>query len=136
VYPTKKDLQSSIWTYCEKTCTVGGKPVDCPISNCPLWPYRCRVADIQTNIFRTSDKELFFSKVLESASSFGPEPFFWSELRERVNLRPLHDNWWGVATRVLKSKGFGIIEGARRSKYKSRCGALDRRWKRYSRPAP
>lgn len=125
---TKRDLTQAIWGYC-KICLKD--PVKCAHKGCKLWPYRSAGAALQTDIFRTSDKDVFLEAVLKAAEGFGPEPFWWSELRDRVGLRPLHNNWYGVSTKVLKSHGFGMIEGARRSTHKSRCGAMDRRWKRY-----
>ena len=126
--PIKKDLFRAIRDYC-KTCNP--TPINCVKKVCPLFAYRHSDAAIQTDVFRVSDKEVFFEKVIEIAKSFGPEAFFWSELRARVNLRPLHDNWWAVSTRILRVHGFAIIDGARRSTHKSRCGAFDRRWKRF-----
>ena len=107
--PTNKDLLTAIRTHCKK-CFPDA--VRCQETTCPLWAYRHESAAVQTDIFRTEDKELFFMRVMEAARSFGPNPFFWSELRDRVKLRPLHRNWYGIATRIMKSHGFKIIDGA------------------------
>ena len=124
--PTKKDLLKAIRDYCKTHAT---DPANCEDRKCPLWAYRHQDVGLQTDVFRINDKDIFLEKVVKAAKSFSYHPFFWSELRERVGMRPLHDNWWGVSTRVLQKEGFKIIEGSRRSKFKSRCGAIDRRWK-------
>lgn len=125
---TKKDLTGAIFKHC-KNCS-GNKAQDCILKDCALWPYRSVNSAVQLDIFRVYDKDIFLGRVLDVAKTWGQQPFFWSELRSMVNMRPLHDNWWGVSTRVLQKHGFRVVDGARRSTHKSRCGAIDRHWQK------
>ena len=127
----KEDLFKAINKHCKERCPRRmSSPESCYSQSCSLFPYRSIFVARQTDIFRVTDIDVFMSRVLEVATSYGPEPFYWSQLRSDVNLRPLHDNWWGVSTRMLKKNGFKVIDGTRRSTHKSRCGAFDRQWKK------
>ena len=126
----KEDLFKAIGSYCKEKCSLTDNPEYCCHRSCPLFPYRSYLVPRQTDIFRVTDSDVFMARVLHVAESYGLQPFFWSELRADVKMRPLHDNWWGVSTRILKSHGFRVVDGARRSTHKSRCGAFDRRWQK------
>ena len=128
---TKSDLTKAIGDKCNHCAKARGiTPTECACDYCPLFAYRPEVLAKQTNIFRVSDVDVFMNRVLEVALSYGQQPFYWSELRSDVNLRPLHDNWWGVSTRVLKKHSFVVVEGMKRSTHSSRAGGFDRRWKK------
>ncbi len=126
--PTKKDLFKAIHAHCKK-CSEG-KANQCGLKDCNLHAYRSPSCSVQTDIFQVCDKDIFLARILDVAKSYGQAPFFWSKLRLDVNMRPLHDNWWGVSTRTLQKHGFRVIEGTRRSTHKSRCGAFDRQWQK------
>jgi len=124
---TKKDLQTAIKNMCSG-CKL--HPKTCDESACPLWHYRDTSLPKQLDIFRVTDYDVFVMKIIETAESFGDQPFYWSELRNRANIRPLHDNWHGLSTSALKRAGFQIISGSKRSTHASRRGGFDRCWKK------
>ncbi len=117
--PLKRDYESAIRKKC-KGCT---KPER---DRCPIWPLVPQ-DDPSLDIFLENDRGRFLKRVREAAHKFRG-PFWWSELRETVGIRPLHPNWWGVSTRVLEARGYMVIEGHKASTHGSRNGAQDRRW--------
>lgn len=125
---TKRDLFRAIRNHC-KAC-FGKNPDGCHNRACELNPYRSVTIGVQTDIFRVEDKEIFIERVLAAALGFGRSEFFWSDLRSAVDLRPLHDNWWGCSTRRLHKHGFRVLEGVKKSTHKSRAGGIDRKWKK------
>lgn len=127
---SKRDLFEVVKKFCEKSdaCRHSRGRRDCGNHTCELYPVRMRLE--QTDIFSISDYQLFRDLVIRAADTFGSEPFYWSSLRQKVGATPLHDSWWGLATRGLKNARYGIIPGYQRSTHKSRKGAIDRRWKK------
>jgi len=98
-------------------------------SKCPLGPWSNRADAKRTDIFKENDKDRFFKDVLRTAKMI-PKPFWWSSLRLIVMTEPLHPNWWGQASKMLKAEGFYIRNdlGVRSSLYRSRRGGKDLCW--------
>jgi len=114
--PLKRDYESASRRKCSK----------CQNAECPIFPLIPR-ADPRLDIFLENDRDRFLKRVREAAVKMRG-PFWWSELRETVGIRPLVPNWWGASTKVLEANGFQVVDGHRASTHGSRNGAQDRRW--------
>lgn len=126
---TKKDLLRAIREHCEGCSHCPRKVEKCYKTRCKLFPYRMELSKQpdQTHLFRVCNFEDFAAALTLEAGMMG-RPFFWSELRAKMRSRPLNDNWWGAASRVMKGRGYFVVEGHQSSAIKSRHGAQDKKW--------
>lgn len=60
-----------------------------------------------------------------------PVRFWFSELRARITLPPLHRNWYGTLCQIMKAEGFRPTGNYRRNTAnESRKGGLEGEWRR------
>jgi len=127
----KRDIIKAIKNHCENQCSSRNVKENC--CKCSLSSFKDgepKKGENQSDLFKMCDIDVFYASILKAADSFGGWPFWWSELRQRVKVPPVVDNWWSVSTRKLRKEGYEIIGSGKRSTIKSRCGAVERQWQR------
>ncbi len=127
----KKEMAQRVQKFCQKCMGRQAKRF-CETRDCDLYPIRIlrtKVPD-QQHLFRTGLYVDFCGEILRVAMSF-EGPFYFSELRLRAGVTPLHHNWWGAVTRSKTWKQtFRQTGEHRRSPIKSVNGTAEFQWTR------
>jgi hypothetical protein len=110
----KKEMALRVSHFCA-ACMARQAKRFCPSQDCELYPIRIMrtVVPDQSHLFKVGLFVDFAREVLRMAETM-PSPFWFSDLRGKVNVQPLNPNWYGTVCRTKSWKQAYVRTGETR----------------------